>query len=59
MLILKARIIELENIVECLSDYNHKTYFYIAHHKIDFNSRLVNDEVRELYDDRIAILIVL
>ena len=59
MLKLKARISELENIVECLSDHNHKIYLYIAHHKIDFNSRLSNDELHELYDDRIAILIVL
>ena len=54
MLILKVRIIELENIVEYLSAHNHKIYLYIAHHKIDFNSRLGNDEVDELYDDRIA-----
>ena len=54
MLILKVRIIELENIVEYLSAHNHKIYLYIAHHKIDFNSRLGNDELHELYDERIA-----
>ncbi len=54
MLVLKERIIELENIVECLSDHNHNTYFYIAPHKIDSKSGLVNDEVHEVYDDRIA-----
>ncbi|SVC15449.1 uncharacterized protein METZ01_LOCUS268303, partial [marine metagenome] len=54
MLINKERITELGNIVECLSDHNHKTYFYIAPHKIDFKSELINDEVHDMYDDRIA-----
>lgn len=52
--IMKERITKLENMVECLSDHNHKTYFYIAPHKIDAKSGSINDEVHEVYDDRIA-----
>ena len=49
-----ARVVKLENTVECLAQLNHKTYFYIAPHKIDSKTGIINDEVHEVYDDRIA-----
>ena len=48
------RITQLENTIECLEQHNHKTYFYIAPHKIDSKSGIINDEVHEVYDDRIG-----